>query len=220
MKRRLQGIGMTSRRTRERMVSRLRQQGITNAEVLAIMTEIPRHVFVDEALESRAYEDTALPIGHNQTISQPYIVARMTELLLEKGPLGKVLEIGTGCGYQTAILAKLASQLYTVERIAPLMKKARDLLWELDIKTVGFKHSDGSWGWPEHAPYDAILAAAAPATIPEGLLQQMAVSGVMVIPVGVEGKQELHRITRTEDGFVDEIIEPVTFVPFLSGVSS
>ncbi len=220
MKRRLQGIGMTSRRTRERMVSRLRQQGITNAEVLAIMAEIPRHVFVDEALESRAYEDTALPIGHHQTISQPYIVARMTELLLEKGPLGKVLEIGTGCGYQTAILAKLASQLYTVERIAPLMKKARDLLWELDIKTVGFKHSDGSWGWPEHAPYDAILAAAAPATIPEGLLQQMAVSGVMVIPVGVEGKQELHRITRTEDGFVDEIIEPVTFVPFLSGVSS
>lgn len=219
MKRRLQGIGMTSRRTRERMISRLRQQGISNSKVLAVMSEIPRHVFVDEALESRAYEDTALPIGHNQTISQPYIVARMTELLLEKGPLGKVLEIGTGCGYQTAVLAKLAEQVYSVERIAPLMKKARDLLWELDIKTVGFKHSDGSWGWPEHAPYDAILAAAAPNEIPEALLQQLAVDGVMVIPIGTETRQELHRITRGEDGFIDEIIEPVTFVPFLSGVS-
>ncbi|MBS4052032.1 MAG: protein-L-isoaspartate(D-aspartate) O-methyltransferase, partial [Methylomonas sp.] len=165
MKQRLQGTGMTSRRTRERMVSRLRAQGIANSKVLAVMAEIPRHVFVDEALESRAYEDTALPIGHNQTISQPYIVARMTELLLEKGPRSKVLEIGTGCGYQTAILAKLVDQLYSVERIAPLMKKARDLLWELGIKTVGFKHSDGGWGWPEHAPFDGILAAAAPAEI-------------------------------------------------------
>jgi protein-L-isoaspartate(D-aspartate) O-methyltransferase len=219
MKHRLQGIGMTSRRTRERMVTRLRQQGIVNSRVLAVMAEIPRHVFVDEALESRAYEDTALPIGHNQTISQPYIVAKMTELLLERGAPGKVLEIGTGCGYQTAILAKLVDQVYSVERIAPLMKKARDLLWELNIKTVGFKHSDGGWGWPEHAPYDGILAAAAPAEIPEALLQQMAVGGVMVIPVGRESSQELHRIIRTEDGFLDEIIERVTFVPFLSGVS-
>jgi len=219
MRHRLQGRGMTSPRTRERMVSRLREQGIHNGRVLAVMSEIPRHVFVDEALESRAYEDTALPIGHNQTISQPYIVARMTELLLEKGPLGKVLEIGTGCGYQTAVLAALANQVYSVERIAPLMKKARDLLWELGVKTVGFKHSDGGWGWPEHAPYDAILAAAAPAEIPESLLQQLAIGGVMVIPVGVEGKQELHRITRENNGFIDEIIEPVTFVPFLSGVS-
>lgn len=219
MKQRLQGTGMTSRRTRERMVSRLREQGVTNSKVLAVMAEIPRHVFVDEALESRAYEDTALPIGHNQTISQPYIVARMTELLLEKGPRSKVLEIGTGCGYQTAILAKLVDQLYSVERIAPLMKKARDLLWELGIKTVGFKHSDGGWGWPEHAPFDGILAAAAPSEIPEGLLEQMAVGGVMVIPVGREGRQDLHRITRTENGFEDEILEPVTFVPFLSGVS-
>lgn len=219
MKQRLQGTGMTSRRTRERMVSRLREQGITNSKVLAVMAEIPRHVFVDEALESRAYEDTALPIGHNQTISQPYIVARMTELLLEKGPRAKVLEIGTGCGYQTAVLAKLVEQLYSVERIAPLMKKARDLLWELGIKTVGFKHSDGGWGWPEHAPFDGILAAAAPAEIPEALLAQLAVGGVMVIPVGAEGRQELHRIIRTEHGFEDEVIEPVTFVPFLSGVS-
>lgn len=218
MKHRLQGRGMTSPRTRERMVSRLREQGISNNQVLTVMAEIPRHVFVDEALESRAYEDTALPIGHNQTISQPYIVARMTELLLETGPLGTVLEIGTGCGYQTAILSKLAKQVYSVERIGPLVKKARDLLWELDIKTVGFKHSDGGWGWPEHAPYDAILAAAAPAEIPAALLEQLAVGGVMVIPVGRDGKQELHRVTRTEEGFIDEVIEPVTFVPFLSGL--
>ncbi|WP_425256904.1 protein-L-isoaspartate(D-aspartate) O-methyltransferase [Methylomonas defluvii] len=219
MSRRIQGIGMTSRRTRERMISRLREQGIYNSKVLAIMSDTPRHIFVDEALESRAYEDTALPIGHNQTISQPYIVAKMTELLLEKGPLLKVLEIGTGCGYQTAILSKLVAQVYSVERIAPLMKKARDTLWELGIKTVGFKHSDGGWGWPEHAPYDGILAAAAPAEIPEALLEQMAVGGVMVIPVGLEGMQELHRVTRTEHGFEDEVIERVSFVPFLSGVS-
>lgn len=219
MKRRIEGIGMTSRRTRERMISRLQQQGIVNNKVLAVMAEIPRHVFVDEALESRAYEDSSLPIGHNQTISQPYIVAKMTELLLEGGPRSKVLEIGTGCGYQTAILAKLVDQLYSVERIAPLMKKARDLLWELDIKTVGFKHSDGGWGWPEHAPYDAILAAAAPAEIPEALLEQLAIGGVLVIPVGREGMQELQRITRDEQGFTVEVIERVTFVPFLTGVS-
>lgn len=218
MSRRLQGIGMTSRRTRERMISRLREQGISNNAVLAIMAETPRHIFVDEALESRAYEDTALPIGHNQTISQPYSVAKMTELLLEFGPLNNVLEIGTGCGYQTAILAKLVGQVYSVERIAPLMKKARDTLWELDIKSVGFKHSDGSWGWPEHAPFDGILAAAAPAEIPEALLEQLAIGGVMVIPVGREGKQELHRVIRTEQGFEDQIIERVTFVPFLSGI--
>ncbi len=216
---RFQGIGMTSRRTRERMISRLREQGIRNSQVLKVMAETPRHIFVDGALESRAYEDTALPIGHNQTISQPYIVAKMTELLLEKGRLGTVLEIGTGCGYQTAILAQLAEQVYSVERIAPLIKKARDTLWELNLKTVGFKHSDGGWGWPEHAPYDAILVAAAPSEIPEALLAQMAVGGSMVIPVGREGVQSLQRITRSEDGFEVEVIETVTFVPFLSGVS-
>ncbi len=147
------------------------------------------------------------------------VVAKMTELLLEKGPVGKVLEIGTGCGYQTAILAKLVEQVYSVERIAPLMKKARDLLWELNLKTVGFNFGDGSWGWPEHAPYDGILAAAAPLEIPEALLEQMAVGGVMVIPVGREGMQKLHRISRHEDGFEDEVIEAVSFVRFLSGVS-
>ena len=217
---RLQGIGMTSRRTRERMIARLREQGITNSRVLAVMADTPRHIFVDGALESRAYEDTALPIGHNQTISQPYIVAKMTELLLETGAISKVLEVGTGCGYQTAILAKLVKQVYSVERIAPLMKKARDTLWELDLKSVGFKHTDGNWGWPEHAPYDGILAAAAPEEIPDSLLEQLAEGGVMVIPVGREGLQVLHRITRTAAGFLDEAIEPVSFVPFLSGVSS
>ena len=219
MSSRFQGIGMTSRRTRERMISRLREQGIRNSQVLKVMADTPRHIFVDGALESRAYEDTALPIGHNQTISQPYIVAKMTELLLENGQLGKVLEIGTGCGYQTAILAQIAEQVYSVERIAPLVKKARDTLWELNLKTVGFKHSDGGWGWPEHAPYDAILVAAAPLEIPEALLAQMAIGGVMVIPVGREGMQSLQRITHSENGFEVEMIEAVTFVPFLSGVS-
>lgn len=219
MTRSIQGSGMTSRRTRERMIARLRDQGIRNSEVLAVMAEIPRHIFVDEALESRAYEDTALPIGHNQTISQPYIVAKMTELLLENGTPQKVLEIGTGCGYQTAVLANLVKQVYSVERIEPLVKKARDLLWRLNLKTIGFKHSDGSWGWPEQAPFDAIIAAAAPAEVPPALLEQLAVGGVLVIPVGGEAGQQLHRITRTEKGFEDEVIERVMFVPFLSGVS-
>lgn len=215
----MQGIGMTSRRTRDRMISRIKVQGVLDTRVLAVMSETPRHLFVDEALESRAYEDTALPIGHNQTISQPYIVARMTELLLENVQPQKVLEIGTGCGYQTAILAQLVKQVYSVERIAPLMKKARDVLWDLNLKTVGFKHADGTLGWPEHAPFDGILAAAAPALVPQALLDQLAVGGVLVLPVGSHNNQQLHRITRTEEGFVDEVIEPVMFVPFLTGVS-
>ena len=218
MNQRLQGIGMTSRRTRERMIQRLIEQGIQDKRVLMAMVETPRHIFVDEALASRSYEDTPLPIGHNQTISQPYIVARMTELLLEKGEPEKVLEIGTGCGYQTAILSQLAKKVYTVERIAPLLKKAKNHLWELGLKNISYLHSDGGWGWPENAPYDAILVAAAPQEIPEALLQQMAPGGVMVIPVGKEhGQQVLHRITRTNGGFEDEIFERVSFVPFLSG---
>ncbi len=218
MNHRLQGIGMTSRRTRERMIQRLIEQGIRDKRVLMAMVETPRHIFVDEALASRSYEDTPLPIGHNQTISQPYIVARMTELLLEKGEPEKVLEIGTGCGYQTAILSQLAKKVYTVERIAPLLKKAKNHLWELGLKNISYLHSDGGWGWPENAPYDAILVAAAPQEIPEALLQQMAPGGVMVIPVGKEhGQQVLHRITRTNGGFEDEIFERVSFVPFLSG---
>jgi protein-L-isoaspartate(D-aspartate) O-methyltransferase len=219
MNQRIQGIGMTSRRTRTRMVNRLREQGIRDSKVLAVMENTPRHIFVDEALASRSYEDTALPIGNNQTISQPYIVAKMTELLLEVKPLSKVLEIGTGCGYQTAVLAQLVDKVYTVERIQPLLKKAKDHLWELTLKNVSYLHSDGGWGWPEFAPYDGILAAAAPREIPESLLAQLAVGGVMVIPVGKESHQELHRITRTNNGFEVEVLEPVSFVPFLSGIS-
>lgn len=214
----LQGIGMTSRRTRERMIERLEQQGIKNHKILEVMRNTPRHLFVDEALASRAYEDTALPIGYNQTISQPYIVAKMTELLLAAGPLSKVLEIGTGCGYQTAILAQLVDHVYTVERIQPLQKKAKNLVWSLQIKNVSYLHSDGGWGWPDHAPYDGIMVTAAPPEIPEMLLRQMAVGGVMLIPIGRRAeRQELQRVRRTEDGFEVEVLEPVSFVPFLSG---
>jgi len=214
----LQGIGMTSLRTRERMIKRLMEQGIQNNKVLDVMRNTPRHIFMDEALASRAYEDTALPIGFNQTISQPYIVAKMTELLFaSSNRLSKVLEIGTGCGYQTAILAQLVDHVYSVERIAPLQKKAKDRLWDLKLKNVSYLHSDGGWGWLDHAPYDGILVAAAPAEIPEMLLQQMAVGGVMVIPVGKDSIQQLQRITRTESGYEVEKLEPVVFVPFLSG---
>ncbi|RQW82569.1 MAG: protein-L-isoaspartate(D-aspartate) O-methyltransferase [Methylococcus sp.] len=218
MNRRIEGIGMTSRRTRERMVARLREQGIRNPDVLQVMLETPRHLFVEEAFASRAYEDTALPIGFNQTISQPYIVARMTELLLAAGPLDKVLEVGTGSGYQTAILAQLVSRVYSVERIYPLQQRARHCLQDLNIRNVRLKHSDGGWGWDEYGPYDGILAAAAPSEIPETLLMQMARRSVMVIPVGQGRTQTLKRITRSESGFAAEEIEPVTFVPFLTGV--
>jgi len=199
------------------MVERLKNQGISNERVLEVMGLIPRHIFVDEALASRSYEDTALPIGHNQTISQPYIVAQMTELLLENGPLSKVLEIGTGCGYQTAILASLVEKVYSVERIGPLLKKAKNHLWDLKLKNISYQHSDGGWGWPEQAPFDGILVAAAPAEIPETLLQQMAVGGVMLIPVGGKNLQQLYKVTRTENGYEHEILEAVSFVPFLSG---
>ncbi|MDP1665746.1 MAG: protein-L-isoaspartate(D-aspartate) O-methyltransferase [Methylobacter sp.] len=214
----LQGIGMTSSRTRERMINRLMEQGIRSNKILDVIRNTPRHIFMDEALASRAYEDTALPIGYNQTISQPYIVAKMTELLLaSSGRLAKVLEIGTGCGYQTAILAQLVDHVYSVERIAPLQKKAKDRLWNLKLKNVSYLHSDGGWGWLGHAPYDGILVAAAPPEIPEMLLQQMAVGGVMVIPIGKGGSQQLQRVTRTESGYDVEKLEPVIFVPFLSG---
>jgi len=214
----LQGIGMTSPRTRDRMVKRLSEQGITNQKVLEAMRKTPRHIFVDEALASRAYEDTALPIGHNQTISQPYIVAKMTELLLEFGPLNKVLEIGTGCGYQTAVLAQVVKHVYSVERILPLQKKAKEQLWDLKIKNVNYLYSDGGWGWADFAPYDGILVTAAPPEIPEMLLQQLAVGGVMVIPIGEKsGKQVLQRVLRTDSSYQIEELEPVSFVPFLSG---
>ena len=214
----LQGIGMTSSRTRERMINRLIEQGVTSNKILDVIRNTPRHIFMDEALASRAYEDIALPIGYSQTISQPYIVAKMTELLLaSSNRLAKVLEIGTGCGYQTAVLAQLADHVYTVERIAPLLRKAKNHLWDLKLKNISYLHSDGGWGWPNYAPYDGILVAAAPPEIPEMLLQQMAVGGVMVIPVGRDSNQELQRVTRTENGYEVEKIERVVFVPFLSG---
>jgi protein-L-isoaspartate(D-aspartate) O-methyltransferase len=214
----LQGIGMTSLRTRERMIKRLSEQGIHNKKILEIMRDTPRHIFMDEALSSRAYEDTALPIGYNQTISQPYIVARMTELLLgSSGHLGKVLEIGTGCGYQTAILAQLVDHVYSIERILPLQRKAKNYLWDLKLKNISYLYSDGHLGWLDYAPFDGILASAAPAEVPPLLLQQLAIGGVMVIPVGASGHQTLQRITRTANGYDIEELEAVIFVPFLSG---
>jgi len=214
----LQGIGMTSLRTRERMIKRLSEQGINNQKILEIMRDTPRHIFMDEALASRAYEDTALPIGYNQTISQPYIVAKMTELLLgSSSHLGKVLEIGTGCGYQTAILAQLVDHVYSIERILPLQRKAKGHLWDLKLKNISYLYSDGNLGWPDYAPFDGILASAAPAGIPPQLLEQLAIGGVMVMPIGNSGQQILQRVTRTESGYEIEKLEAVTFVPFLSG---
>ena len=217
MNRRLQGIGMTSLRTRSRMIDRLFEQGITNDSVLEIMRETPRHIFIDEALASRSYEDTALPIGFSQTISQPYIVAKMTELLLSENSPSKVLEIGTGCGYQTAILAQLVDQVYSVERILPLQKKARKNLLDLQLRNVHLKHSDGGWGWDDHAPYDGILVTAAPPEIPKKLLEQMAIGGIMIIPIGRKTGQVLQKVIRTETGYDIEALEPVRFVPFLTG---
>jgi protein-L-isoaspartate(D-aspartate) O-methyltransferase len=216
---RFAGIGMTSLRTRDRLVQRLRDQGITNLAVLDRVRNVPRHIFVDEALGSRAYEDTALPIGFGQTISQPYIVARMTEALLEGGPLEKVLEVGTGCGYQTAVLSPLVSKLYTIERIEPLITRAKQRLKELEVRNVRFRHGDGSVGWKAHAPFDGILVAAAPLTVPEGLLKQLKVGGRLIVPVGPEGEQELLRFTRREQRVDREVLGPVAFVPLLGGTS-
>ncbi len=213
-----EGIGMTSRRTRERMINRLIEQGISSHKILDAMRNVPRHLFMDNALASRAYEDTALPIGHGQTISQPYIVAKMTELLVDHQHMKSVLEIGTGCGYQTAVLAQLVDYVYSVERIEPLYRQAKNRLWDLQVRNVSYLHSDGGWGWPEKAPYDGILVAAAPPEIPQALLDQMAIGGIMLIPIGKErGVQELQRVIRTETGYEVESLEPVSFVPFLSG---
>ena len=214
---RLTGIGMTSARTRDRLVQRLREQGISNLSVLERIRNVPRHIFVDEALSSRAYEDTALPIGFGQTISQPYIVARMTEALLDGPPLHNVLEVGTGCGYQTAILAPLVEKLYTIERIEPLIERARLRLKELELRNVRFRHGDGSAGWKAHAPYDAILVSAAPLTVPDLLLQQLCIGGRLIVPVGAEGEQELLRLTRKEQRIERQSLGPVTFVPLLGG---
>jgi protein-L-isoaspartate(D-aspartate) O-methyltransferase len=215
---RFQGLGMTSPRTRDRLVQRLREQGITNLAVLDRIRNVPRHIFVDEALASRAYDDTALPIGFGQTISQPYMVARMTEALLEGGPLHNVLEIGTGCGYQTAVLAPLVGRISTIERIAPLITRAKQRLKELGIKNVRFKHGDGTLGWKAHAPYDGILAAAAPLSVPEALLKQLKVGGRLIVPIGPEREQELVRFVRTKQKIERESLGPVSFVPLLGGV--
>ncbi len=214
---RIAGIGMTSARTRDRLVQRLREQGIASEAVLERMRGVPRHLFVDEALASRAYEDTALPIGFGQTISQPYIVARMTEALLEGGPLGNVLEVGTGCGYQTSILAGLVERVGTIERIAPLLARAKAQLKELAIRNVRFRHGDGHLGWRAHAPYDGILVAAAPLRVPESLLEQLRVGGRLIVPVGAEGSQELVRYVRREQNVHREALGAVAFVPLLSG---
>ena len=214
---RLTGIGMTSARTRDRLVQRLREQGISNLAVLERIRNVPRHIFMDEALSSRAYEDTALPIGFGQTISQPYIVARMTEALLEGPPLGNVLEVGTGCGYQTAILAPLVGKLYTVERIEPLIERARQRIKELGLRNVRFRHGDGTAGWKSHAPYDGILVSAAPLTIPDLLVQQLSMGGRLIVPVGAEGEQELVRLTRKEQRIERQSLGAVSFVPLLGG---
>ena len=216
---RMSGIGMTSARTRDRLVQRLREQGISNLAVLDRIRNVPRHIFVDEALGSRAYEDTALPIGYGQTISQPYIVARMTEALLEGGAADSVLEVGTGCGYQTAVLAPLVAQLYTIERIEPLLTRARERLKELGIRNVRFRHSDGSLGWKAHAPFDGILVAAAPLTVPDALIKQLKMGGRLVGPIGPEGEQQLVRLTRREQRIERETLGAVAFVPLLGGTS-
>src|SRR3974390_2065202 len=213
------GIGMTSARTRDRLVQRLRDQGISNLAVLDRIRNVPRHIFVDEALGSRAYEDTALPIGFGQTISQPYIVARMTEALLEAGAADNVLEVGTGCGYQTAVLAPLAKRVSTIERIEPLLTRARERLKELGIRNVRFRHGDGTLGWKTQAPFDGILVAAAPLTVPEALLKQLGVGGRLLVPIGPEGEQELVRFTRREQRIDRESLGAVAFVPLLAGTT-
>lgn len=218
----LSGVGMTSERTRSRLIERLREQGITNSRVLDVMRETPRHLFLDEALAHRAYEDSALPIGHGQTLSQPYIVARMTEVLLAAvgSRIDKVLEVGTGSGYQTAILAQLVGEVYTVERIKPLQDKAKTLLRKLGLRNINYKHADGGFGWPEKGPYPGILSTAAPREVPPELKQQLCPGGALVIPVG-DQQQFLTLVIREreEDKFITQTLEPVRFVPLLSGVT-
>lgn len=212
------GIGMTSQRARNRLVEQLRAMGIADEGVLEAIRTTPRHLFVDEALASRAYENTALPIGYGQTISQPYIVAAMTEALVRSGPLGRVLEIGAGCGYQSVILGAFAERVFSIERIAALANKLRSRLHELKINNVRVRHGDGFDGWPENGPFDAILVAAAPVTLPEALLSQLAPGGRMIIPVGRAGRQELQLLTRNGATVEQAVLEQVSFVPLLEGL--
>ena len=216
----LVGIGMTSQRTRDRLVQRLVEHGIQDQEVLSVIGSVPRHIFVDEALAHRAYEDSALPIGHGQTISQPFIVALMTATLLNVAR-SRILEVGTGSGYQTAVLASLDTRnrkLYTVERLAPLIARAEDRLRAMGLSSVRYRHGDGYEGWPEQGPFDGILVSAAPRAVPDTLLEQLAVGGRMVVPVGSDDVQELKVYDRTEDGYTVDTVEHVRFVPLLKGV--
>lgn len=216
----LHGSGFTSARTRDRLIGRLLAQGIRDARVLDVIRQTPRHIFLDEALAHRAYEDTALPIGHGQTLSQPYIVARMSELLLAAGPCQKVLEIGTGSGYQTAVLAQLVGSVHSIERIKPLQDKARERLASLGLHNVRLRHADGLQGWPGEGSYDGIIGTAAALGVPSALVDLLAVGGRLVLPVGAGQQQSLMLITRTEEGLKQEVIEPVHFVPMLGGVIS
>lgn len=210
------GIGMTSQRTRDRMVSRLRDQGIKDELVLGAMAAVPRHLFVEEALASRAYEDSALPIGFEQTISQPYVVARMLEAARADRTLDKMLEVGTGCGYQAAVIAKVAKQVYSIERIAPLLEKARTNLRPLRISNLRLSHGDGYQGLPDVAPFDAIVVAAAATHMPRALLEQLAMGGRLVIPIGTT-EQRLMMVERTESGFKESRLDAVRFVPMRLG---
>jgi protein-L-isoaspartate(D-aspartate) O-methyltransferase len=210
------GIGMTSARTRGRMIERLRTQGIQDETVLAAMNSVPRHAFVDEALSSRAYDDVSLPIGHAQTISQPYIVARMTEILRNGKQLGRVLEVGTGCGYQAAVLSHVAKEVYTVERIQPLFAKAKKQLFDLKLRNVFVRHADGTSGLTDGAPFDGIIMACAAPALSATLKEQLAVGGRMVLPIGTQ-EQFLYLIEREANGFRETRLEPVRFVPLLMG---
>ena len=214
------GIGMTSQRTRDRLANRLVEMGIVSEAILDTIRNTPRHLFVDEALASRAYENTALPIGFNQTISQPYIVAKMIEALIKDRDLQRVLEIGTGCGYQTVILSQFAKQVFTIERINGLLVKARDRFQQLGIHNIRSKHADGNIGWSVNAPFDGIIVAAAPIGVPKALLEQLTAGGRLIIPVGQAGKQDLLLITRTDEGYEEEIIDAVSFVPMRGGIDT
>ncbi len=214
----IDGIGMTSRRTRQRLVDRLREKGISNPRVLQAIADTPRHLFVDEALASRAYEDAALPIGYQQTISQPFVVASMTQTLIEDvDKHTRVLEIGTGCGYQTMVLSRLVNLVYSIERIGALQVRARDRLYDLKVRNVYLKHGDGFAGWPENGPYSGILLTAAPTEVPEALYEQLTVGGAMVLPEGNRTKQRLVTIKRTTEGFERFEGPWVNFVPMVSG---
>lgn len=210
------GIGMTSARTRLRLIERLKSQGITNEGVLAAIENIPRHLFMDEAIASRAYEDTALPIGHGQTISQPYVVALMTSALLEDGVPGRVLEVGTGCGYQAAVLANIIEEVYTVELIEPLYRAARLRLRKLGYHNIHFKLADSKIGWPEHGLYDGIITTAAAEQVPADLLAQLNIGASLIIPVGKSGAQDLLKYTRTENDFTCKHLADVSFVPLIN----